>query len=379
MTLRSRMKNSSLALLSWITQRHIVILPKEACHEAAIFDLRAPYRCESPLRIELHERTVGQIQVTLRGYKGHFPTERLWQSSLRRYDGPCDFTFSLRDGTVQLDGQEWGRTPVPLPTRRFCWSFVLSSGHKLKRNRMTSHYVPVTGRSNDAQYFQGDNYVDHELQSEGEHECVKELMRQHGAVGPVLEIGCATGGLLNALDRKGIPSFGIDISEWAVEKAKERVGPGRAWRCDAEAGSCPEELLRHGPFGTLVLWAVFEHFRNPFGVLEKVTKYTQPGAILIMNTTNADSLTHRVFGSDWEGFFDWTHLGVEQVSVSAIERELPRIGWRIRHLSSHLTWDSNADPTRATLREWWAADARFRRMLVERDLGDMITCVAVRE
>src|ERR1700720_1241275 len=108
------MKNSSLALLGRIMDRHIVMLPKAACNEAAIFDLRAPYRSDDPLRIELHERSVGEIHVTLLGYKGHFPTDRLWQSSHRRYGGPCDFTFSLCDGTVQLDGQEWGRAPVPL-------------------------------------------------------------------------------------------------------------------------------------------------------------------------------------------------------------------------------------------------------------------------
>jgi hypothetical protein len=31
-----------------------------------------------------------------------------------------------------------------------------------------------------------------------------------------------------------------------------------------------------------------------------------------------------------------------------------------------------------TLRDWWVADARFRRLLTERDLGDFVTCVAVR-
>jgi hypothetical protein len=43
-----------------------------------------------------------------------------------------------------------------------------------------------------------------------------------------------------------------------------------------------------------------------------------------------------------------------------------------------VVWDGNADPTHATLREWWASDARFRRLLTERDLGDLITCVATR-
>jgi hypothetical protein len=103
-----------------------------------------------------------------------------------------------------------------------------------------------------------------------------------------------------------------------------------------------------------------------------------PSATLLINTTNADSLSHMIFGSDWEGYFDWTHLGVGQVSVTTMKQELPRIGWRISQLETEQAWDRSADPTRATLREWWASDARFRRMLSERDLGDIVTCVAVR-
>ncbi|MFQ5668584.1 MAG: hypothetical protein ACE5I7_19435, partial [Candidatus Binatia bacterium] len=81
----------------------------------------------------------------------------------------------------------------------------------------------------------------------------------------------------------------------------------------------------------------------------------------------------------WEGYFDATHHGIDQVSARRLRDELPQLGWRIQHLSTHRVWDSDADPTRATLREWWAGDARFRRLLTERDLGDLITCVAVKE
>lgn len=244
---------------------------------------------------------------------------------------------------------------------------------------MTSHYIPITDRTNDARYFLGDNYVDHEAQSAGEHARVMELMKQHHAASPVLEVGCATGGLLSALDKEGIQSFGLDISAWAVARSSERVGPGRVWLCDAETEPYPEELLGHAPFGTVVLWAVLEHFRNPFVVLEKLTRFTRSGITIIINTTNAGSLSSMIFGQDWEGFFDWTHVGVEQVCVDAIARELPRMDWQIATLTTHSVWDVSADPSHATMRDWCAADARFRRMLVERDLGDLITCVAVKE
>ena len=140
----------------------------------------------------------------------------------------------------------------------------------------------------------------------------------------------------------------------------------------------PAQANANSPFGALVFSSVFEHFRDPFAVLDKLTTLTGPGALLLITTANADSLTHALFGPQWEGYFDWTHLGIDRVSVRTLRVELPRLGWRIEQLTTHAVWDGDADPTRATLREWWVADARFRRLLTERDLGDFITCIAVK-
>jgi 2-polyprenyl-3-methyl-5-hydroxy-6-metoxy-1,4-benzoquinol methylase len=376
MTFKLYLKESCLAFLSRVTHRRVVMLPQEALSESDIFDLRAPYSVEDPLQIDLRETTPGLITAALIEYNGHFPNIRVWESSSSEYVGPCKFAYNLTDGTVHIAGRKWGTAPLPR-SRRFCWSFVLRSD-QVERHRITSHYQKVRNRVSDSGYFQGDNYVDHELQSKGEPARVLQLIRQHRAIGPVLEVGCATGAVLERLVKEGIPSYGIDISEWATEKAKERLGQGRVWVCDANTGKFPEALLSHGPFGVLVLWAVLEHFQKPFRVLETLTHLMAPGATLLINTTNADSLSHMIFGTDWEGYFDWTHLGVDQVSVATIRQELPRIGWRISELDTEQAWDGSADPTRATLREWYASDARFRRMLSERDLGDIITCVAVR-
>jgi hypothetical protein len=131
-------------------------------------------------------------------------------------------------------------------------------------------------------------------------------------------------------------------------------------------------------FGALIMLSVFEHFGDPFAVLERLSALVEPGGRLFLTTTNADSLCHGIFERDWEGYFDWTHLGVDLVSVRSIREGFSRLGWRVEQLETSVTWDSNADPTHATLREWWVSDARFRRLLVERDLGDLITCVATR-
>ena len=279
---------------------------------------------------------------------------------------------------VRLADREWGRVPLPLPGRRFCWRLALAGADGLMRRRLIGHYLPAEGRAIDSGYFEGDHYVDYEAQSAADHRDIVELLRVHQARGPVLEVGCATGGLLAALDAARLPAVGVDVSEWAVARATERLGPGRAWVCDVEKAPLPAPVQAQSPFGALVLEAVLEHFHDPFGALMRLTEVTRAGTTLIITTANADSLTHALFGRQWEGYVDWTHLGVDQVGVRRLREELARLGWQIAHLSTHAVWDGSADPTRQTLRDWWAADARFRRLLTERDLGDFITCVAVR-
>jgi len=377
--LTPRIKDLCLRLLSRATNRHAVLLPQEAGRDDALIDLRAPYRVDGPtLTVELREPGPGRLSATLLGYKGHFPTRTIWVGAAREYPGPCGLRLDLASGAVRLGGSDWGRVPLPLQGRRFCWKLRLASPAGRVRGRLTGHYLPIDTPGVGREYFEGDNYVDHEAQSAADHGEIVRLLQTHGARAPVLEVGCATGGLLAALDAAGLPSVGLDVSEWAVARAAERLGPGRAWVCDVEKGELPAAVTAQRPFGTLVLAAVLEHFRDPFAVLARLTPLAARGTVLVVITTNRDSLSQMLFGAQWEGHFDWTHRSVEQISVKVLRAELPARGWRIEELTTNLVWDISADPTRATLREWWAADARFRRLLAESELGDIITCVAVK-
>jgi 2-polyprenyl-3-methyl-5-hydroxy-6-metoxy-1,4-benzoquinol methylase len=376
MSLKQFAKWALCSGLSKATGRHAVLLPADAADDRAILNLRTTYRVQNcRLTIDLLEKAAGTFAATLQGYEG-FALKDLWTGVSDRFQGPGTLTHDLGTGHVRLSGQELG-TVAP-PARRFCWKLDLRTPQGVKYSRVTGHYRPRAEGEVGESYFLGENYVDHEAQSAGDLPVILKLLEQHAAQGPVLEIGCATGGLLEAVQRVGYSSYGLDISRWAVERAAERLGPDRAWVCNVEHDPIPGEIIERGPFRTLILWMVFEHFGRPFEVLAKLARLAAPDCALLIGTTNADSLTHRIFGPDWEGYFDWTHAGIEQVSAGSLRRELPRLGWQIDEIRTHLLWDGSADPTRATLREWYAADARFRKLLAERELGDLLTCVARR-
>lgn len=375
--MKRHFKQGLLTLVSGATRRTAVLLGAQAGDDS-ILPLRAAYRVDAgALAIDVEEPRRGVLRAA---FSADGDSSMTWLSDQRPYSGPARLLLSLEDGRVQFGGTALGSVSDgrPVTARRFTWTFTLALLDGTVLTRQTSHYVARDGRAVDATYYQGEDYSNYEAQSEAVHRQIVDLARANGARGPVLEVGCATGGTLAALRADGIDGCGLDLSAWAVDQARRRLGDNVVWQCNIEHEPIPSAVAARGPFGLLVLASVFEHFDRPFAALDRLTPLAAPGATAILLTTNADSLTHRIFGSDWEGFFDWTHHGVEQVSAATLRDRLPRLGWRIRDLWTWHVWDASVDPTRATLREWNAVDARFRRLLIERDLGDFVTCVAVR-
>jgi SAM-dependent methyltransferase len=376
---RSLAKRALLDAVAFVTQRHPVLLPRAAADEAAMLSVAGPYRVAgTELSVDIQDRACGTLTAAVRLPAPHNSSRPHWSSGPLPYSGPASLHLDVRSGEVRLGDRAAGTMPVPLPTRRFCWSLDLDPRDGTsRRSRVTGHYLQGSGAVDDA-YYSGDNYVDYEAESLTTREAIVDLARRFPFSGTALEIGCATGALLEDLQRAGFDAVGVDYSAWAVERARARVGVDRVWQIDIERDLHHEAIAARAPFGALVMLSVLEHFADPFGVLARLSAHVAPGGRLFLTTTNAGGLGRSLFGGDWEGYFDWTHLGVDQVSARSLREGLARIGWRVDQLETTVVWDGNADPTHATLREWFASDARFRRLLIERDLGDLISCVATK-
>ena len=376
---RALAKRALLDAVAAVTQRHPVLLPRAAAGEAAILNVAAPYRVDGEvLSVDIQDHARGTLTAALRLPTPPNSTRLHWSSGPLAYEGPASLRFDLRTGEVRLGDRAAGTAPVPLPTRRFCWALDLDPADGTgRRSRVTGHYVPGSGAVDDG-YYSGDNYVDYEAESLSTRDAIVDLARRYPFAGAALEVGCATGALLVDLQTAGFEVFGIDYSAWAVEQARARVGPDRVWQVDIEKDLHHAGVAARAPFGALIMLSVLEHFADPFAVLARLSALVAPGGRLFLTTTNAGGLGRSLFGRDWEGYFDWTHLGVDQVSARSLREGLEAGGWRVDLLDTSVIWDGNADPTHATLREWFASDARFRRLLVERELGDLISCVATR-
>ena len=376
------LKHVVLASLGAVLRRRVVLLPREAGEADSMLEVLTPYRVDAnTVAFECRDARGGQLTIAARGYEGHFPGEVIWQSGpLPFAGGSMRLSLDLASGTLSHGERplSTGAAPLAIPTRRFVLDFALERADGSVMRRRTGHYLSGGERPVDASYFQGDNYVDHDAQSAGDAADVLRLLNAHAVRGRVLEVGCATGSLVRAMRNAGWDAVGADFSEWAIDEARQRLGGEHAWVWNVDLGAAPAALAARGPFDAVVLWVTLEHFREPWNALAAVTPYLASGARLFIKTTNADSLTRVLFGGDWEGHFDWTHHGVEAVGVRTLRERLPALGWRIRSLVTERIWDGSADPTHATLRDWWDADARFRALVVSKELGDLVTVVAER-
>jgi 2-polyprenyl-3-methyl-5-hydroxy-6-metoxy-1,4-benzoquinol methylase len=98
---------------------------------------------------------------------------------------------------------------------------------------------------------------------------------------PVLDVGCASGVLLELL--RGREVVGVDIDPLAVERAYQHGLPAR-WG-DLESGLD----LPVGHYRTVFAIDVIEHLRSPIAGAEELARLLHPQGLLVLTTANAGS------------------------------------------------------------------------------------------
>lgn len=259
----------------------------------------------------------------------------------------------------------------PIATRKYIAELRLNTGSKSMR-RTCSHYLPFDNKQIGKDYYFGDDYVDYLRGANPEFP--PRLVKQYCQSGRVLDIGCALGVYTQGFQNAGFDAYGIDISAYAIAEAGKRVGAERVRECNPDK----EGLPFTGNFDLFWLWDVLEHSAAPKALLQKVTQRCNPGGWLFLHTSNADSLAHLLTGADWEGYSDYSHYGVDQISASSLRSWLVEMGWEIITWNCQQIWFSGIDPVMSRLQDVFHRLPELAMLLSERDLGDFITVVARR-
>lgn len=253
--------------------------------------------------------------------------------------------------------------------RKFVSEVTLSSGG-VRRRRLCSHYLPFDNKPVGSDYYFGDDYVNYPQQTAAADGVA--LVKRYGVSGRLLDIGCALGIYTKAFLDIGFDAHGMDVSEFAISEAAKRVGAERVRCASLEADDIPFA----GEFDVLWLSDVLEHFAAPEAALAKATQHAASGAWLFLHTSNADSLTHRLFGKDWEGYSDYSHYGADAVTCASLRAWLDKLGWEIVEWECRNIWIEGIDPVMIRLKEVFHKSPELQVLLDEADLGDAIRLVA---
>ena len=288
---------------------------------------------------------------------------------------PCRVGVSLEGNSLVLSGTHSEIFPIDLvrkKSRRLHAEFEFTDANGAKRIRRMSHLIRVPAADQiGEEYFRGAVYEDYDQDASYLAVQVLEKICQY-ALGRrrFLDIGCATGLIVKEACLQGFDGEGVDVSSWAVEQANAITG-GKC-RVLNVGEAKPTDFI--GKYDVICIHSVIEHLPDPGATLDLIAEITNDNAIVYLQTLNADSLTHKLLGSDWCGYSDYTHQSPWITQAWLTEAFLER-GFEILENRTRGVWlDNKRDVP-------WAAWAFLLQsapssLLLEEGFGDFVEIVA---
>jgi len=116
---------------------------------------------------------------------------------------------------------------------------------------------------------------------------IERALDRHGVKPParVLEVGCGSGAVACALQKRGFKVVGIDTADVLVRKAHERC-PDATF----VAGEVQQLDPTLGPFDAVGFFDVLEHLDDPVSLVRAALVHAKPGALVVVTVPALMSL-----------------------------------------------------------------------------------------
>ncbi len=134
----------------------------------------------------------------------------------------------------------------------------------------------------------------------------RRLLRRAGGR-RLLEVGCAHGYTLAWLEGE-FETWGIDVSEYAIGRAREEAPRSRVFVADL-LGELPDGVAAGG-FDLVLAKYVLEHLPDPGRALERIAGLLAPGGALLYAVPDTTSPGRRLKGDRWYALLDETHVSL---------------------------------------------------------------------
>jgi 2-polyprenyl-3-methyl-5-hydroxy-6-metoxy-1,4-benzoquinol methylase len=116
---------------------------------------------------------------------------------------------------------------------------------------------------------------------------------REGRHGRFLDVGCATGMLLEHMRDRGWTVQGVDLCAESARHAREKRG------IDVFVGTLEEARFAAGSFAVVHFSHLLEHVRAPRGFMREVRRLLAPGGYAVITTPNIDGFQAKLLGTRW--------------------------------------------------------------------------------
>ena len=100
----------------------------------------------------------------------------------------------------------------------------------------------------------------------------------------ILDVGCGAGNILAQLP--GEQRVGVDLSEYMVKRARERLGKA----AEVMHGDAENLPFRDGEFDRIVASSLFSHVLHPEKVLDEIRRVAKPDARIVISISHEDQI-----------------------------------------------------------------------------------------
>lgn len=112
--------------------------------------------------------------------------------------------------------------------------------------------------------------------------------------GRILDVGCATGFFLNIAEKFGFESFGIELSKFSGNLARNKFGANKIF-----IGRMEDYKVNHIYFDVITMSDFLEHIKNPQEIFRKTSTLLKNDGIVVVTTPDTDSFTCKYMKAKW--------------------------------------------------------------------------------
>lgn len=167
----------------------------------------------------------------------------------------------------------------------------------------------------------GEDYLAYELANERAFLALQELaLADIGfdweACGRALDVGCATGALLEKLRARGWETAGVELCEPSADYARTKR------RLDVRPVPLERAAFETASFDLVHASHLIEHLNDPRSFAAEAARVLKRGGTFLVATPNIDGFQARLFGSAWRSaIFDHLYLFSKRSLSALLESE----------------------------------------------------------